>query len=85
VAKVKFKSSIEDVKRAAKENKSSPDLTHVRVAKAGDTLPNMCHEIYGDPAFYFRIAEWNGLGNFRSLQPGTRIEFPPLARNGTAK
>jgi hypothetical protein len=80
VAKVKFRSSIEDAKRAAKENKTSPDLTHVRTVKAGDTLPLMCHEIYGDPAFYIQIAHSNGLDNFRSLQPGKRIEFPPIAK-----
>src|SRR5205085_3659120 len=33
VAKVKFKSSIEDKKRAAKEDKKSPDLTQVRKVK----------------------------------------------------
>ncbi len=38
VAKVKFKGSIEEKKRAAKENKSSPDLTHRRKVKAGDNL-----------------------------------------------
>ena len=42
IATVKFKSSIEEQKRAAKENKSSPDLTHIRKVKQGDTLPLMC-------------------------------------------
>jgi len=84
VAKVKFKSSIEEQKRAAKENKSSPDLTHVRSVKAGDTLPLMCYGIYGDPAFYIQIAEKNGLGNFRSLKPGTNIEFPPIEKSGSS-
>ena len=78
VAKVKFKGSIEEKKRAAKENKSSPDLTHLRKVKAGDTLPLMCYRIYGDPKYYLKVAEVNGLGNFRFLTPGTDILFPPI-------
>jgi hypothetical protein len=80
VAKVKFKSSIEEQKRAAKENKSSPDLTHLRKVKAGDTLPLMCFRIYGDPKYYLQVAAINGLGNFRLLTPGTDIVFPPIEK-----
>lgn len=78
VAKVKFKSSIEEMKRAAKENKSSPDLTHVRQVKAGDTLPLMCYRIYGDARYYLQVAAINGLSNFRDLIPGSEIVFPPI-------
>jgi hypothetical protein len=79
-AKVTFKSSIEELKRAAKENKSSPDLTHRRKVQAGDTLPLMCHRIYGDPKYYLDVARINGLHDFRSLQPGTNLFFPPLQK-----
>lgn len=79
-ATVKFKSSIEDEKRAAKENKSSPDLTHVRKVKRGDTLPLLCYTIYGDPKYYIQIARVNGLTNFRQLKPGTDLYFPPVAK-----
>lgn len=78
VAKVKFKSSIEEKKRAAKDKNSSPDLTHVRRVKLGDTLPLMCHTIYGDPKYYLQIAKVNELENFRNLIPGTDIFFPPI-------
>lgn len=78
VAKVKFKSSIEEQKRAAKEDRRSPDLTHIRKVKAGDTLPLMCHAIYGDPKYYLQVAAFNQLGNFRNLQPGTDLIFPPI-------
>lgn len=80
VTRVKFKGSIEEKKRALQEDKSSPDLTHVRTVKAGDTLPLMCHRIYGDPSYYLQIAEFNGLGNFRVLTPGSVLRFPPLAK-----
>ncbi len=78
VCKVKFKSSIEEKKRAAKENKSSPDLTHVRTVKEGDTLPLLCYDIYGDPNYYLSVAKINGLGNFRQLTPGAALIFPPI-------
>lgn len=80
VAKVKFKSSIEEAKRAAKENKQSPDLTHTRRVKAGDTLPLMCQRIYGDSKYYLSVARANGLTHFRNLTPGTLISFPPLSK-----
>lgn len=80
MVKVKFKSSIEEQKRAAKENKSSPDLTHVRKVKAGDTLPLMCHKIYGDPRYYLEVAKINDLNNFRMLDTGREIRFPPIAK-----
>jgi hypothetical protein len=83
IAKVNFKSSIEEEKRAAKENKSSPDLTHIRKVKLGDTLPLLCFSIYGDPSYYSQVAKVNGLINFRQLTPGMNLVFPPIDK--TAK
>lgn len=80
VAKVTFKSSIEEEKRAAKEDKQSSDLTQTRMVKMGDTLPQLCFEIYGDPRYYLQVAAVNGLANFRRLQPGTTITFPSIAK-----
>ncbi|MGV7206303.1 CIS tube protein [Oxalobacteraceae bacterium A2-2] len=80
VARTKFKGSIEEKKRVAKEDRHSPDLTHVRVVRAGDRLPLLCHEIYGDPRHYLDVARVNGLDDFRALAPGQRLLFPPLAK-----
>lgn len=80
VAKVTFKSSIEEEKRAAKEDKQSPDLTQVRKVKAGETLPRLCFEIYGDPKYYLQVADVNGLTNFRQLTMGMNLLFPPIAK-----
>lgn len=80
IAKIKIKSSVEETKRALQEDRKSADLTHQRKAKAGDTLPLMCHRIYGDPKYYFDVARENGLSNFRSLKPGTNLIFPPLQK-----
>jgi nucleoid-associated protein YgaU len=58
----------------------SPDLTHVRRVKAGDTLPGLCDQIYGDPRLYLKVAAANGLDDFRRLVPGTKVFFPPLEK-----
>lgn len=81
LAKVTFKSSIEEEKRAAKEDKKSPDLTHVRKVRLGDTLPQLCFEIYGDPRYYIQVARENALINFRRLEPGETIVFPAIEKS----
>ena len=80
VVTVKFKGSIEEKKRIAKEDKSSPDLSHRRKVKAGDSLPLMCYRIYGDPGYYLSVAEVNGLSDFRTLRPGMELIFPPIEK-----
>lgn len=62
----------------AKAGKKSPDLTHYVEVKAGDSLPLMCERIYKNPLLYMQVAKVNGLTNFRSLKPGSRLYFPPL-------
>jgi hypothetical protein len=81
IVKVKLLSSVEEQKRANEENRKSPDLTHIRVVKAGDTLPLLCTRIYGEPRYYLQVAAVNGLGNFRELEPGKELVFPPLDKN----
>jgi len=80
VAKAKFKGFVEDDLRVAMENKSSPDLTHIRVVKEGDTLPLMTFKIYGDSKYYLEVAKANKISNFRKLKVGQRISFPPIAK-----
>ncbi|MEM7015573.1 MAG: hypothetical protein AAF585_29285 [Verrucomicrobiota bacterium] len=58
--------------------KNSPDLTHFRVVQLGQTLPQLCQEIYGSTAHYQRVARANGLKHFRTLAPGTELHFPPI-------
>jgi hypothetical protein len=59
-------------------NRNSPDLSHLIEVRAGDTLPLLCHRIYGDSSYYLKVAQFNGLQNFRRLPPGTQLHFPPL-------
>ena len=80
-----FKENIDDRTRVAKANDTSPDLTHVRVVKAGDTLPIMAYEIYGDLSRYIEVARVNGLDNFMQLRPGERILFPPVEKTSNGE
>lgn len=57
---------------------NSPDLTHSRIVKNGDTLPLLSKEIYGSACHYLWLAEQNQLDDFRNLSPGQRLFFPPL-------
>ena len=67
-------------KRLARENKMSPDLTHSRIVKHGDTLPLLCKAVYGQASYYLRVAQVNNLDDFRNLTPGQELIFPPLER-----
>lgn len=77
--KVGFISDKEAKRLAKEENKKSPDLTHSRVVREGDTLPLLTNAVYGSSAYYLDVARFNQLDNFRSLTPGQQILFPPLA------
>jgi len=75
-----FTDSCDDQTRVALAQDQSPDLTHVRLVKAGDTLPALCSAIYGNPGLYLEVARANGIDNFRNLMPGIKIIFPPLEK-----
>ena len=77
-ARAKFKGFVENNLRVAIENNSSPDLTHVRIVKEGDTLPLMAFRIYGDSKYYLEVAKANSITNFRKLKVGQQIFFPPI-------
>ena len=70
----------DDQTRVAKAQDHSSDLTHRRIVKAGDNLPALCQEIYGDPRLYLRVAQANGLDDFRHIAPGQAVFFPPLEK-----
>ena len=78
--KTTFVEDIETAKRLRLEGKNSPDLSHTRVVKSGDTLPLLCKAIYGSSEHYLRVAQANNLHNFRDLTPGQTLTFPPLEK-----
>ena len=68
----------DEVMLAKMARKSSPDVTHVRTVREGDTLPLLCWEVYGSSTPYPRVAAFNRLGGFRDLVVGSQLVFPPL-------
>jgi nucleoid-associated protein YgaU len=67
-------------KQQARLSFTSPDVSHARVVRGGDTLPLMTQAIYGSTAPMLRVARANGLDHIRELAPGQTLIFPPLAR-----
>jgi hypothetical protein len=76
--KAVFIEDLEPSKRLKIEGKNSPDLSHTRIVKSGDTLPMLAKEIYGSSQYYLKVAQVNKLDNFRNLTPGQTLIFPPL-------
>ncbi len=76
-----FMGVVDEKKLTALMDKKSPDLTHVRTVKEGDTLSLMCYREYGDSKYYYQVAQFNGLTDFKSLIPGTQLLFPPVVNN----
>jgi hypothetical protein len=80
LANVTFENHRNDFLREAIQKTSSPDLSHIRTVQEGDTLPLMCYRIYGDSSLYLEIARVNNLQNFRKLEAGMQLQFPPLEK-----
>ena len=76
--KLTFISTKSDQEADLQSDQQSPDLSHRVLVRAGDTLPLLCERMYGDPGYYIDVARFNGLMDFRRLEPGTRLHFPPL-------
>lgn len=73
-----FVNYIAQEERVAREDKSSPDLTHLRKVEAGNRLDLMTYNIYGDSRYVLQIAKANGLTSFRNIKAGQDIRFPPF-------
>lgn len=73
-----FTIHIDNKTAAMKQNRNSPDMSHLQVMKDGDQIPLICNKIYDDPTYYIQIAQLNGLTNFREVANGKKLLFPPL-------
>lgn len=76
-----FNSIIDAEKQAAILNLQSPDLTHIRTVVEGDTLPLICYREYGESKYYFQVAQFNKLIDFKKLIPGIKLVLPPITKN----
>ena len=75
-----FQGVIDEEKLAKVEKRSSPDLTHLKTVREGDTLPLLCYREYGDSKYYNQVARVNGLTDLKQITPGMRLIFPPFAK-----
>jgi len=75
---LEFKSFMSNEEEALRANRSSPDMSHLVEVKAGDTLPSLCYRIYRDSSYYLEVARHNDVTDFRNLEPGSKLHFPPL-------
>lgn len=57
---------------------NSPDLTHIKLVNSDENLPLKTYGIYQDSRYYLEVARVNKLNNFRRLQVGTQLIFPPI-------
>lgn len=57
---------------------SSPDRSHVRVLREGETLAHLAYQVYGDPRLWRSIAEANGIRRPRHVAVGTPLRIPAL-------
>jgi hypothetical protein len=76
-ASCQFRSHTAPAEEASKKKESSPDLTHVKVVKAGYGLRHMCYEVYGDTKLDVAVAKFNGFTT-RYVAEGTEVVLPPL-------
>lgn len=75
---LEFKSYVSSEEEALRANRSSPDMSHLVEIRDGDTLPLLCYRIYRDSSYYLEVARHNNLTDFRDLEPGSKLRFPPL-------
>lgn len=76
--KADFTENISDKLRDAMDKPSSPDLTHTRTVKEGDTLAGLVYDIYESLDPLLIVAKANSLNSMRQLTPGQSIKFPPI-------
>ena len=74
----RFIEHLSDKAQEKMEDKSSPDLTHIRQVLVNDSLPYKTWDIYKDPRYLVDVARVNGLDTFRRLKVGQSLIFPPL-------
>lgn len=60
--------------------KASPDMSHLVVLQAGESIASVCQRIYGDSLLVGEVARVNGLTGFRKVRAGTELLFPHLKK-----
>ncbi len=77
-AEAEFKTASNTQEALLSAKKSSPDMTHIKTLKAGESLPGLCQEIYSGENYFVQVAKSNKLNHLRGLKIGQNLSFPPL-------
>jgi len=77
-AEAEFKTAAATQEALLSAKKSSPDLTHIKIVRAGDSLPGLCQEIYDGENYFVQVAQANDLDHLRGTRIGKTLSFPPL-------
>ncbi|WP_291911895.1 hypothetical protein [Chitinophaga sp. CB10] len=78
VVRLQLESAESRTEMMRRQSPNSPDMTHEKAFKAGNSLSNMATAIYQDDSYYIDVARANNLLGFRNVKPGTTLKFPPL-------
>jgi hypothetical protein len=73
----KFTGFVNDTLRERKEDKESPDITHVLEVPPKERLDYLTFRQLDEARFYLQIAQFNKLNSFRKLRVGSTLIFPP--------
>lgn len=73
-----FNGVVAEEKLALFQDPESPDLTKVHIVADGESLSTLCYQQYGDSKYYYQIAAYNRLTDFKQLVTGTQLLFPPI-------
>ena len=76
-----FKRFMTGKEERKKFSKQSPDMSRLVTVKEGETLPYLCHRLYGDSLLVREVARFNELDSFRNIPAGTQPLLPPLKKN----
>jgi hypothetical protein len=63
---------------AQKDQKKSPDVSHLITVVEGLNLPQLCYQVWEKETYYVQVARFNNLNKFRNLKGGERLIFPPI-------
>lgn len=64
--------------RKKKEKQESPDVTHLVTVMEGNTLPQLCDEVWNTDKYCVQVAKYNNLNKFRNLKGVQQLIFPPI-------
>ncbi|NPV90560.1 MAG: LysM peptidoglycan-binding domain-containing protein [Firmicutes bacterium] len=78
VLKVTFRQAVKVTEQLQQTPRQSADRTKSRQVKQGEQLWMIANEEYEDPGRWREIAQANGIGNPRVLEPGRQLIIPAL-------